>query len=123
VQTLIFGSDRQFQIWKYIVGHRQLLVRSVKSADNPTRIDVLFKGVSQFHLPTILRGLFIAEGTETEIRESFLLQQSAAEKKGLKVFTVRGVDFVGYVTALIVATHEDEGEYYDPSFFRSLMEQ
>jgi hypothetical protein len=118
--NLIIGSDRQFQVWKYTVGHSQLLLRSVKSSDHPTRIDVLFKGVSQFHLPTVLNGLVIAEGAESDISELFTLRESEARKKELKLFPVRGVDFVGYVSALVVFTHEDEGEYYDPSFFPSL---
>lgn len=118
--NLIIGSDRQFQLWKYTVGHSQLLLRSVKSSDHPTRIDVLFKGVSQFHLPTVLNSLFITEGAEIELPGFFTLRESAAQKKELKVFPVRGTDFVGYVSALAVFTHEDEAEYHDPSFFPSL---
>ena len=120
MQNLIIGSDRQFQIWRYTVGHRQLLLRSVKSPENPTRINVLFKGVCQFHLPTVIRGLFIAEETESNVRELFTLRQSEAEKNNLKVFTVRGMDFIGYVVALAVFSREDSGEYYDPSPFPSL---
>jgi hypothetical protein len=117
MQNIIIGSDRQFQIWKYIVGHRQLLLRSVKSAEHPTRIDVLFKGVSQFHLPTVLNGLFIANGSRGRGVKLFTLRESVAYAKKLKLFTVKGVDFEGYVTALAVFNHEDQGEYSDPSFF------
>ncbi len=120
MQNLIIGSDRQFQIWKYTVGHRQLLLRSVKSADSPTRVDVLFKGVSQFQLPTVLKGLFVAEGAGDEVGELFSLRRSEAEKKDLKTFAVRGTDFKGYVVALLVFTREDQGEYYDPGPFPSL---
>ena len=118
--NLIIGSDRQFQLWKYTVGHKQLLLRSVKSSAYPTRIDVLFKGVSQFHLPTVLNGLFITEAAEIEIPGIFTLQESAALKKEIKVFPVKGRDFVGYVSALAVFTHEDEAAYHSPSFFPSL---
>jgi hypothetical protein len=45
------------------------------------------------------------------------LRESPSLDKDVKVFTVRGVDFLGYVAALIVVSHEDEGEYDDPSFF------
>lgn len=108
-------------MWKYTVGHRQLLLRSVKSADHPTRIDVLFKGVSQFHLPAVLNGLVIAEESDqNEVRDLFTLHESEATKKVLKLFTARGTDFLGYVTARIAFQHEDEGEYYDPSFFPSI---
>jgi hypothetical protein len=33
------------------------------------------------------------------------------------VVTVKGVDFLGYVAALMALCHEDEGEYDAPSFF------
>jgi hypothetical protein len=35
----------------------------------------------------------------------------------VKVFKLHGRNIVGYVAALVVACHEDEGEYDDPSFF------
>jgi hypothetical protein len=54
--TKILDSDRKFQVWKYTVGHSQLLLRSTKSPDCSTRIDVLFKGVSEFHLPASFVG-------------------------------------------------------------------
>lgn len=117
MQNLIIGSDRKFQIWKYTVGHRQLLLRSTKSPDFPTRIDVFFKGVVQFHLPTLFTGLFIAEGSEDEIGKLCTLRESPSFKEDVRIFTVKGVDFLGYVAALVVATHEDEGEYHEPSFF------
>jgi len=62
--TQIINSEREFQIWKYTVGHSQLLLRSTKAPNLPTRIDVLFKGVSEFHLPTALSGLSVQEASE-----------------------------------------------------------
>jgi hypothetical protein len=45
------------------------------------------------------------------------LRESPSFGKDVKIFRVKGMDFLGYVAALVVACHEDEGEYYDPSFF------
>jgi hypothetical protein len=115
--TEIINSERMFQIWKYTVGHSQLLLRSTKSPTSPTRIDVLFKGVTQFHLPTSFAGLSLAEGTDAEVRQLCILRESPRFGKDVKVFTVKGSDFLGYVAALIAVCHEDEGEYDDPSFF------
>ena len=42
----LFVSDRFFQIWRYTVSHRQLLLRSTKSDVAHTRIEILFKDVS-----------------------------------------------------------------------------
>jgi hypothetical protein len=115
--TQIIKSERRFQIWKYTVGHTQMLLRSTKSPDFPTRIDVFFKGVEAFHMPTIFTGLSIAEASEEEIRTLCSLRQSPSFGKSTKVFKVQGSDFLGYVAALIVVCHEDGGEYDDPSFF------
>lgn len=113
----IIKSDRRFQIWNYTVSHCSLLLRSTKSDGFPTRIDVLFKGVSVFHLPTSFTGLAITEASEAEAQKFCSLRQSLSLGKDRKVFTVQGIDFVGYVAALIAVCHEDEGEYNDPGFF------
>jgi hypothetical protein len=113
----IIKSDRRFQIWNYTVSHCSLLLRSTKSADSGTRIDVLFKGVKEFHLPTSFTGLSITEASEADVRQLCSLRKSPSFDKDVKVFKVQGTDFVGYVAALIVFCHEDEGEYHDPSFF------
>ena len=115
--TQIINSEREFQIWKYTVGHSQLLLRSTKAPNLPTRIDVLFKGVSEFHLPTTLSGLSVQEASDDQIRKLCSLRESSSFNHGVKVYTVKGTDFIGYVAALICACHEDEGEYHDPSFF------
>jgi hypothetical protein len=113
----IIRSERRFQIWKYTVSHCSLLLRSTKSDGFPTRIDVFFKGVKEFHLPTIFTGLSITEASETDVRQLCSLRKSLSIGKDAKVFKVQGSDFIGYVTALIAVCHEDEGEYHDPSFF------
>ena len=50
-------SNRQFQIWSYKVSHAQLLLRSTKSKNDPTRIDLLFKNVAIINMPTLLNGV------------------------------------------------------------------
>ena len=117
MSTQIIKFERRFQIWKYTVGHTQLLLRSTKSPDFPTRIDVLFKGVEAFHMPTTFTGLSIAEASEEEFRTLCSLRPSPCFGKSTKVLKVQGSDFLGYVAASVVVCHEDEGEYDDPSFF------
>jgi|SRR5215472_9852408 len=109
----IIDSERTFQVWKYTVGHCQLLLRSTKSAVFPTRVDVFFKGVSEIHLPTLFDGLSIWEASDSEASSMGRFSQSPDAKN----FVVKGKGFSGYVAALTVACHEDEGEYDDPSFF------
>lgn len=115
--TEIFHSNRRFQIWKYTVGHSQLLLRSTKCAESPTRVDVFFKGVREIHLPTVFAGLAMAEADAADIEDLCILRRHLPATDGTKAFRIQGADFVGYVLAIVVAYHEDEGEYDDPSHF------
>jgi hypothetical protein len=92
-----FESDRTFQMWKYRVGHKTLLLRSVKSEPISTRIDVLFVAVDRLELPTLMHRLVI----HSEDRE----------------FQLRGDGWAGLVIAGAMAHEEDKGEYFDPSPF------
>jgi len=112
----IVNSKRFFQLWSYSVSHGELLFRSTKSTGFPTRIDVFFKGVKEVHLPTTSNGLSIAEASNAEIQKLCLLRQPPVGND-IKVFVVQGTDFVGYIAALIALSHEDNGEYNEPSFF------
>jgi hypothetical protein len=117
MSTEIINSRRLFQLWSYTVSHSELLFRSTKSPEFGTRIDVFFKGVSEFHLPTTLHGLSITEGSDSDIQKICGVRRSLSLDRGEKLFMVQGADFTGHITALRVACHEDEGEYDDPSFF------
>lgn len=98
-------------------GPQSVASSKYKVPDCLTRIDVLFKGVSEFHLPTSLEGLSVTEASNSEVRTLCTLRKSPSFQKDVKVFKLLGKDFLGYVAALAVFYHEDEGEYYDPSFF------
>jgi len=117
MSTRIINSGRFFQLWSYTVSHGELLFRSTKSPEFTTRIDVFFKGVSEFHLPTTSHGLSNTEASDSEIQKVCSLRKSLSLNHGSKLFMVQGSDFVGHVTALRVACHEDDGEYDEPSFF------
>lgn len=115
--TEIIRSRRRFQVWGYTVSHRELLLRSTKSKEFPTRIDVFLKGVEEIHLPTVLDGIWIEEASVEDLEQLPSQRKTMSLRNGAKVFVMKGNEFVGYVVALGVWCHEDEGEYYDPSFF------
>ncbi|HEY1265791.1 MAG TPA: hypothetical protein VGH16_00945 [Candidatus Binatia bacterium] len=123
----VINSKRFFQLWSYSVSHGELLFRSTKSELFPTRIDILFKGVTEFHLPTISTDLSITEASDIEIRDLYTLSPASSKDTHVKVYVVKGRrarsvdDYLGYIIALAAFTHEDEGEYHEPSFFDSLM--
>ena len=96
-----FESHRHFELWRYEVGHAQLLLRSVKSDQNQTRIDVLFKVVEAIDLPTSFDGLRL--------------------ERHDNAFGLSGVGWSGSVIAGACFRAEDTGEYFDPSPFADSM--
>lgn len=97
-----FETDRTFQIWRYTVGHGQLLLRSTKEEGGPTtRVDILFKGVDWIDMPTRTNGLRI-------------------EPNGEHSFSVSGEGWTGRVAAGGGWAREDDGSYADPSPFEGV---
>jgi hypothetical protein len=115
----IVNSPRFFQLWSYTVSHSELLLRSTKSDHYPSRIDVFFKGVEEFQLPTSFNGLSIADVSSEEVRTLQAFKPSPETGYDCKFYKVKSVDFVGYIVALLARCHEDNGEYHEPSFFHS----
>ena len=115
----ILSSPRRFQIWDYRVGHSQLLLRSIRGTNFPTRIDVLFKNVSAINLCATLDGLMISEAAEEELA-SITMPAAENVRENRRRYIVRASNFVGNVIAGVVAWHEDEGEYNDPSHYQLL---
>lgn len=64
-------SSRKFQLWEYKVSHQQLLLRSPKSNQHLTNIDVAFAGVNYISIPAFLGTFTFVEPNETEIEFSY----------------------------------------------------
>jgi len=104
--------NRKFQIWRYVVSHRQLLLRSPKSESASTRVDVLFKDVSFMCLSADLSGLSIQEA-DVELRET--LQTIPTISKCHMLLILQAAPILQYVVAAAYISSEDDKEYYDPS--------
>ena len=108
--------ERPFQVWFYTVGHSQLLLRSNRSGERGTRVDVLLKGVKAIQLPTVLQGLRMVKASRPEALQT-------SRKFGIQllddehVFMLEGANYVGFVIGLVAFAHEDEGHHNDPTFF------
>ncbi len=63
--THLFSSDRRFKLWRYGVGHSQLLLRSLPTEDQPC-LDILFEGVLWIELPTNFDSLVISKAIDHE---------------------------------------------------------
>ncbi|MFJ6630018.1 hypothetical protein ACIQMR_01250 [Streptomyces sp. NPDC091376] len=50
--SVLFSSERTFKVWRYGVGHSQLLLRADPEPSHPKRLDLLFEGVEAMQLVT-----------------------------------------------------------------------
>ena len=99
---LLYSSERKFQVWAYTVSHRQLLLRSVKSATDQTRINLLFKNVRALNLISTLQGIRIEASDQ------------ASDKTR---YEIESLNFSGFVLASAFAHRTDDQEYGAPSPF------
>ncbi|MFS8065641.1 MAG: hypothetical protein ACMG6S_04635 [Byssovorax sp.] len=103
---------RSFSVWRYVIGHGQLLLRSPKTEELSTRVDVGFKNVKYVQLPTLMTTLAIRDGSPGDLPED-LRNVVDLSSKHVYVLDVGGVK--GLVVAGYAAWGEDDGEYYQPS--------
>lgn len=96
------------------MGHKRLLLRSVKSSEAPTRVDVLFKNVAKLSLPTTLKGL-IVEPASVEVVRTLAHGSESFPMEDRTMFLIRGDGYDGYVVAGAMAHLEDIGEYDEES--------
>lgn len=61
MERVHFAYRGIFRCWSYTARHGQLLLRSTKSAERPTQVDVLFKNVSAVNLRTVMQDLELVE--------------------------------------------------------------
>jgi hypothetical protein len=91
----------------------RLLLRSTKTEEFPTRVDILFQNVKLVHLATTIHGLVVRSPDDNEqeriIRDTGLIQDDEN-----RFFVIDGLH-PGFVVAGVFVTREDKGEYYDSS--------
>lgn len=111
---VLFESDRRFQLWRAVVGHSQLLLRSNTSEMETTRVDFLFKPVRAMKVLAIFEGVRVREARPPEQAE-VVKDIGSALSNGEKIFVLESGSFVGYVVASVMKVAEDQGTYADPS--------
>ena len=105
--------DRLFVVWRYSVSHGQLLLRSVRTEESPTRVDVLLKNVNHMRLPTSLPGLRIEERA-LEVTDD-LPEVVRAETADAKAYWLSGRGYQRCVIASTCESVEDTEDYSAPS--------
>ncbi len=106
--------EGEFAVWSFTIGHGRLLLRRAKSKEHPTRVDILLKDVGWMCVPVNFTNVRIREVPREEIQD-MLATSGAPKEDGRKVFALAGSNSRGYVLAAVIAFHEDDGEYNDPS--------
>jgi hypothetical protein len=107
----LFTSKRRFQIWFFTTSHSILLLRSTKSNQVNTRLDVVFKATAFMNLPTILNGLTIALDTD----RTCLPVSNKSSWTDRNVYKLSGDNFIGCIVADSVFWKEDDKEFFEPS--------
>src|SRR6266850_7859005 len=96
--TTVFTSSREFRVWSYKVGHRELLIRSTRNDDYQTRVDLFFVSVYEMNLLTTLRG-----PTIVAIDSSLALKGESPRTR----FRISGHGYECQVVAGAFGFHED----------------
>ena len=104
--------ERVFQLRSYSVGMSQLLLRSNRTSEISTRVDIAFQAVSWLELPTHLQGVTIDVDVAQDIK--------SVEDRGISIgthhlYSLSGAGYRGFVVAHVLRIAEDEGGYDEPS--------
>ncbi len=111
----LFQSKSRFKVWKYLISHGQLLLRSLPTDSQPIRIELLFKGVYAIKMTMEISGVTIREPTQDELSAINEDIGTPVTELGLKAFVVESFASWGYVIASVFRTAEDDGDYKTPS--------
>jgi hypothetical protein len=112
--TPVFFSPRRFVISIYLHGRGLLLLRSNRTNENSTRIDVLIQDVRAMEMRCWSDGITIEE-VGPEFLAGFRSNPAEMIERGMKVYSVSGSDWQGFVLGGIVTTQEGEGDPVGPS--------
>lgn len=103
------------------MSHKTLRLRSTRGEQNPTRVDVVFNPVAAMHLPASVENLVIerAGAVPPEIAANLGRKDPAPHDT---LYRVTGTRCDGWVVAGNLASHEDEGEYDEPSALNTFLD-
>lgn len=110
----LFQSERYFKVWQYSVSKSRLLLRSTRDSPPATRIDIHFGAVGLMLLRPYYDGISIRRSSEQE-RALVDVRYDSADIAG-ELFLI-GEELKSFVISAAPQWHEDEGGFYDPSWF------
>lgn len=112
---------RRFQLWEYYVGHGSLLIRSPKTPDNPTNVDLIFDGTTFISAPRHLNpepndSIEIVEPTEREAKE--LEDLLGIRLREAQLFVLKTQRYRHLIVAAHLTTKEHDGDIFESPFRR-----
>jgi hypothetical protein len=120
-EVLIYESDRHFELWNWSVSHSDLILRSNRTSDLSTRVEILFKNVRAAGIASSFRNLrvhAIVEGPEVLAAESVLGRSLHLLPHTDEVlFRLIGGPGRAWILASVVAGREDGNSYDAPTMF------
>jgi hypothetical protein len=121
-----FFSERLFSIYSYSMSHGLLLLRSGKTNEFKTRIEILFQDVRAMELRVWLAGIAFEE-VDREFLEKFPSKPAQLMEIENKAYAVRSGfgrsegclwdpgEWTGFVLGGNFSTSEDDGNLFEPS--------
>jgi hypothetical protein len=113
--TLVYESDRLFSIFGYAMSHGLLLLRSGKTNEVVTRVDILFQDVRATEIRTWSKGIKIEEVVDPRFLDSQRSKPADIIEAGNRIYALSGSGWQGFIVAGIVRVEEDEGDLFGPS--------
>ena len=109
-----YKSNRTFVLFSYNASHGLLLLRSRKTNQYPTRIDILIQDVRAMELRSWFDGIEIEEVGVSCLSDRHAKPTDMAEA-GNRAYSVKGENWNGYIIGGLARSHEDEQDYMDAS--------
>ena len=105
----LFESERDFEVISYSASHGLLLLRSKRTMDQSTRVDILFQDVRAMEMRLWSKGIKIEQVDPSYVLNQRSVPQAMIEPGNI-VYSLSGSDWSGYLLAGIVRTIEEEEE-------------
>jgi hypothetical protein len=111
-----FQSDRKFSVFGYWASHGPLLLRSGRTDEHHTRIDVLILDVRAMEIRSWFEGFEIALVDQDYLRD-FRSRPAEMMQPGLNAYAISGKGWQGFIVGGNLCVHEDEADFTAPSAF------
>jgi hypothetical protein len=111
-----FKSDRKFSLFSYGLSHGPLLLRSGRTDEHHTRIDVLILDVRAMEIRSWFDGVEIALADQDYLRD-FRSRPAEIMEPGLNAYAISSKGWQGFIVGGSLWLHEDEADFMAPGAF------